>query len=394
MAKHLVVGAGLAQHLERREARHRGDRVARQRADLRQEAFLADRRLVEQRHDVGTAADGRQREAAADDLAHGADVGRHAVEFLRAAIGEAEAGDDLVEDQRNAEPRGHLAHRLQEAGLRRDQPLQRLDDDAADLVGVRLDQPHRCLDVVEGRDQHLAAHGIGDAGAVGHRLGEIREPLRREGHQRPIGHAVVAALELHDLGLAAKGAGQAHGVEIRLGAGGEEAHLLDAGHRLDDRFGKPDAGLVVGEEGGAARDLREHRLGHRRVVVADEHRAGAEQVVDVVVARDIGDMPALAVADDDVIGEIAEAAAGHHAPGGFHQCQFLGALGDARHDPLLAAKRAGYRSIAGAATARGCGVAPSSPDWPTPKMPRRKPGVSAASGLTLTEGSASGPRMR
>ena len=58
--------------------------------------------LVEVRHDVGAAGDGRQREAAADRLAERADVGRNAVVGLRAAVGEAEAGHDLVEDQHQA----------------------------------------------------------------------------------------------------------------------------------------------------------------------------------------------------------------------------------------------------------------------------------------------------
>ena len=98
----LLVGAGALQHLERGEARDRGDRIARQRADLEHEVLVGHRQPVEVRHDVGAAGDGGQRKAAADDLAQRAEVGRDAVVFLRAAIGEAEAGHDLVEDQRDA----------------------------------------------------------------------------------------------------------------------------------------------------------------------------------------------------------------------------------------------------------------------------------------------------
>ena len=62
------------------------------------------RRAVEIRremaHDVAPPRHRGEREAAADDLAEGDHVRHHAVVFLGAAVGEAEAGDDLVEDQR------------------------------------------------------------------------------------------------------------------------------------------------------------------------------------------------------------------------------------------------------------------------------------------------------
>ena len=97
-----LVGAGPLQDLQRREAGGRGDRIAGQRADLHHEVLVADLALVEVRHDVGAAGDRRQREAAADRPCRGAEVGHDAVVFLGAAVGEAEAGHDLVEDQRHA----------------------------------------------------------------------------------------------------------------------------------------------------------------------------------------------------------------------------------------------------------------------------------------------------
>ena len=156
----LLVGAGPLQHLERGEARDRGHRIARERADLEDEILVGHREPVEMRHDVGAAGDGGERKAAAHDLAQGAEIGRDAVIFLGAAIGEAEAGHDLVEDQRNAVLGRHLAQRLQEARLGRDQALERLDDDAGQLVLLLLDQALDHLDVVEGRDQHLVRDGL------------------------------------------------------------------------------------------------------------------------------------------------------------------------------------------------------------------------------------------
>jgi hypothetical protein len=102
-------------------------------------------------------------------------IGRHAIALLRAAIGEAEAGDDLVEDQHTRGGRRARAG-LQEAGLGRDDPLQRLDDDRGDIAPCSASSEATAA-VVEGRDQHLVAHALGDAGAVGHGVGKIDLPL-------------------------------------------------------------------------------------------------------------------------------------------------------------------------------------------------------------------------
>lgn len=61
--------------------------------------------------------------APSDGLAQGADVGGDAVVFLRAAIGDAEAGDDLVEDQQETVLLRELAQALEETGPGRDQAL-------------------------------------------------------------------------------------------------------------------------------------------------------------------------------------------------------------------------------------------------------------------------------
>src|SRR5260370_39405575 len=85
----------------------------------------ADETLVERAHHGRAPGAGREREAAADHLAEGAEVGRDAVIFLRAAVGETEPGDDLVEDQWDAVLGGDLAQRLEEAGGRRGEALGR-----------------------------------------------------------------------------------------------------------------------------------------------------------------------------------------------------------------------------------------------------------------------------
>src|SRR5215813_11685770 len=97
------------------------------------------------RHDIGAAGDRREREAAADDLAQGANIGDDAVIFLRAAVGEAEASDDLVEDQQQAVLGRELAQALEESRLGRDQALQRLDNDSRSLNGATSTSSCRLL---------------------------------------------------------------------------------------------------------------------------------------------------------------------------------------------------------------------------------------------------------
>ena len=58
--------------------------------------------------------------APADRLGQAGDVGRHAVELLGAAQRNAEAGDDLIEDEQHLVFVADAAQALEEAGHRRD----------------------------------------------------------------------------------------------------------------------------------------------------------------------------------------------------------------------------------------------------------------------------------
>ena len=94
-----LVDGAVAQAAERGEARRHRQRVAGERARLIDGAGGRD--LL---HDVAPAAVGADGQAAADDLAERGEVGRDAVELLRAAAREAEAGHHLVEDEQRAVP--------------------------------------------------------------------------------------------------------------------------------------------------------------------------------------------------------------------------------------------------------------------------------------------------
>ncbi|HMS79540.1 MAG TPA: hypothetical protein PKC20_08425, partial [Burkholderiaceae bacterium] len=107
-----LVGARRGERVEGRDTGRRADRVAVQRVRRPHDLGLRPAARVEHRHHVGATGDRGERIAAADRLAVAGEVGHHAVGLLRAAVRDPEAGDDLVEDQHDAVPRGDLAQRL------------------------------------------------------------------------------------------------------------------------------------------------------------------------------------------------------------------------------------------------------------------------------------------
>jgi len=91
--------------------------------------------------------------------------------------------------------------------------------------------------------------------------------------------------------------------------------LLGAGHGLDDRLGEHDPPAVVGEEGGTQGDALVDGSGDLGMGVADQHRARAEQKIDIFPAALVPHPATAALADHHLGREIAEGAAGQHALG-------------------------------------------------------------------------------
>ena len=144
---------------------------------------------------------------------------------------EAEAGDDLVEDEERADGVAGGAQPLEEPGHRRDQVhvgRHRLDDDAGHPL---VERGH---------------HVVGDDLGVGHRAGRDADRARQAEHghaaaaagQQAVGVPVVAAVELDDAVAPGHAAGEAHRAHGRLGPRGDQAHLLAAGHPRADRLGQ------------------------------------------------------------------------------------------------------------------------------------------------------------
>ena len=104
-------------------------------ATVSQGARLIHRALGSQhRHQLRSSAEGRAREAPSHDLAERREVGGDAVAGLRAAVGDAETGDHLVEQQQHAALVAEVSEPFEESRLRRHN---------AHVRGNRLDGDHR-----------------------------------------------------------------------------------------------------------------------------------------------------------------------------------------------------------------------------------------------------------
>ena len=256
-------------------------------------------------HHLGRAADRGDREAAAEPLGQRGQVRGDAEPLLRAAPAEPESGDDLVEDQQRAVRAGLAAQQLQVAGLRQDAAGVedgRLGDDGRDLVAALGHHPAQAVGIVPGQDDQGVRQLKRHAGPGRDRARALGAGRDRVDVVRPVDRvlpAVVVPLEPDDQPAAGVGAGEPDGGADHLAAGVGEAHHLDAGDGVDDLggglhlqlVGQPRAGPELGDGPG-------HRLGDDGVAVPEDHRAEAEQVIDVGVAVDVGDPGAGAAGDE------------------------------------------------------------------------------------------------
>ena len=285
--------AGLLQFTQRRQAAGGGDRIARQRAGLVHRAH--GRQLF---HDGARPAKGRQRHAAADDLAQHGQVGLEAGDGLRVqrlgrAGRDAKTGHHLVQNQQRAMlaaqfaaalHEGHAgAHEVHVAG-------DRLDDDAGQLGAVLVKRLLQLFDVVVlqhlGVLHHLGRHAGAGGGAEGGQAGAGFD-------QERIGVAVVATFELDDALTPGGAARQAQCAHRGLGAGADQAQHFHAGHHLQDFFRQLDLALGRRAEGKAFTDGALHRVDHGRVAMAQDHRTPGAYVVDIALAIGVPEIGAL-----------------------------------------------------------------------------------------------------
>src|ERR671919_808372 len=101
--------------------------------------------------------------------------------------------------------------------------------------------------------------------------------------------AVVTPLELEDLVAARHPARQTHCGHPGLGAGGDEAHLVDPGHHIDDEARQLDLEFARSAERGSLPGRFLNRGDDLRMGVSEQERSPALDEVDAGVAVNVGD---------------------------------------------------------------------------------------------------------
>ena len=290
-------------------------------------AVVERRRAVPERL-VDAVADDRRADrgvAARHPLGAGDHVGHVAVLVAGEHVADAaEGADDLVADEQHVVLVADLAHPLEVAGRGREASagvLHRLEEDRGDRLGA-LEQDH-LLDAVRGPDAELGsvacpdeAHLLGAVvvgvrhaeAAGGDRLEHLLHRRDAGDRERALRGAVVGDGARDDLVLG-RAALQLpvvlgeleRGLDRLAAAGGEEDAVEVAGRVVGEPVGELDGG------GMRVRPDREERellgllrggLGEALAAVAGVHDEEAGQAVDVLLARRVPDVVALALDDD------------------------------------------------------------------------------------------------
>ena len=217
--------------LERLDAGRHRERIARERARL-----VDGARRRDLHHDVASSAVGRDRQAAADDLAEACEVRRDAIGRLCAAERCAEAAHNFIEDQDRAVCLRELADLAQVALLRRHAAhiaRDRLDDDRCDLVAHLIHDLRDGLDIIVGYRDRVRRRALRDAGRTRH---AERRHARTGVDEQAVAVAVVAADELDDLLAPRVAARQAQRAHRRLRARVDHADDLNGRVDLHDEL--------------------------------------------------------------------------------------------------------------------------------------------------------------
>ena len=300
-----VAVACFSQLAELGEAGGHGERVAGEGAGLIDGAVGG-----EHVHDVGAAAEGADREAAADDLAEAVRSGVRFSSSWTPALPRrkpvmtsskmSSAPCFLVRSGRRCEVAGFRENEAGVGGVG-------LDDDGGDLLAASR-RGRRALGVVVGEDDGVRREVCGHAGGVGLAVGEC---AGAGGDEQRIDVAVVAAVELDDEVAFGEAAGEADGGHGGLGAGVAHADLFDGGHPVGDG-----AAISTSKGFGMPKEMPSLATSWMVLVmtvggVAEDVRAPGADVVDVGLAIDVLDAAALGAADEErFAADVAEGADG------------------------------------------------------------------------------------
>ena len=131
------------------------------------------RGAIVHRHNIGTTHCCGQRVPATHYLAHRTQVGRYAVIFLSATVGQAESCDHFVEDEQQVGVSGEFPETGQKARNRGQRTLHRLYDYGGNLILMGVDDCGGGFQIVKLGYQHQVIQGARDAAAVGFSLGKL-----------------------------------------------------------------------------------------------------------------------------------------------------------------------------------------------------------------------------
>ena len=199
--------------------------------------------------------------------------------LLRPPTCEAEAGNDLVEDEQGTGLMGERAHALEEARLWF-LDADRLHDHHAHLAGISSQDVLQRLQVVVRPLMGQRANRGGNAGIAG---GVPHAPL------------VPAVISAHRHVIpTGEGPGEPHCGAGRFGARLDEAHHLRAGDHVDDQLGDLHFQRMTQREAGTMVDLRVDGGVDIRIAVAEHHRTQGARVIDVLVPLDVPNPTAVA----------------------------------------------------------------------------------------------------
>ena len=224
---------GPLQHLEGRQRRRAGDRIAAEGPRVHGEPPALRSGGCDALEQLGAPDYRADRIPSPKRLSQRGQIRHDAVVLLGAPQGQPKPGDHLVEDQGNVALRRDRPDTGQEPRFRRYVAQERLDDHGTQLVSVFSDHGGGDGQIVVGRHQHIGAQRAGHPGRV--RLGRrIRDGSPVHGApDRPVVGPVVGALELQDPVPTGVGPRELHCGRGRLRPGVRELDALGAGNDLD-----------------------------------------------------------------------------------------------------------------------------------------------------------------
>ncbi len=251
-------------------------------------------------HDFRACAEGREGEAAADDFAHGDDVGGNVGLLAVEAVVETEGVDDFVADEECAVGVGHRLEAAEVTVVRRDATHiagDGFEDDGGDLAGVGGEGALCGGEVVVGDDEGVGGDAKGDAGAGDFGAVSCGEGAATGTHKESVAVPVVATFTLEDEFAAGEAACEADGGHHGLGAGVDEADFIDEGDAVDEALGELDFAGGANAKGGAACGGLGNGFGDAGMGVAEDHRAPGTTAVDELAAIGEGNVGAFAGGD-------------------------------------------------------------------------------------------------